>query len=182
MRVIAGKFKGTRLFSPKNNLIRPTSDRVREFIFSCLFDVNNKMVLDLFAGTGAFGIEAISRGAKNAVFVDSAGASVELLSKNLEKVKIKAPVYRTRAEQFLKNALKDELKFDIIFCDPPYAYMDIHKIADVVLKNQILDKENGIFIYESSNKTISADLVGFEQFKEKTMGDTRINLYKTYGK
>jgi 16S rRNA (guanine966-N2)-methyltransferase len=181
MRVIAGKFKGTRLFSPKNNLVRPTSDRVREFVFSCLFDVNNAIVLDLFAGTGAFGIEAMSRGAREAVFVDSAGASIELLNKNLEKVKLKAPVYRTRAEQFLKSALMDEKKFDIIFCDPPYAYKDINKIAEAVLSNQLIETENGILIYESSAKTASPELYGFELFKEKTMGDTRINLYKTNG-
>ena len=179
MRIIAGQFKGARLYSPKNNLVRPTSDRVREFIFSYLGpDVQGAMVLDLFAGTGAFGIEAISRGAKESFFVDVSTASIELTSKNSDKVGISAKTFRMRAEQYLKKAIEQNRVFDIIFCDPPYNYNRIEKIMSTILSLDLLEKKNGLIIYESSSKNPVLPVDGFFVAKEKQMGDTQITVYK----
>ena len=107
MRIIAGQFKGTRLFSPKNKLVRPTSDRVREFIFSYLGpDVKGKTVLDLFAGTGAFGFEAISRGCTESIFVDMSSTCIDLVKRNSEKLGVDVVIFRMRAEKYLKQDRK----------------------------------------------------------------------------
>ncbi len=114
MRVIAGTHKGRRLVAPKG--ARPTSDRVREALFSILGDVEGTRVLDLFAGSGALGIEALSRGAATATFVDDDAAAVRTVKRNLEG----ADVRRQDAIRFLGSASRDAREYDLVFLDPPY--------------------------------------------------------------
>ena len=122
MRVIAGVHGGRRLRAPAGLDTRPTSDRVREALFSVLgAEVEGARVLDLFAGSGALGIEALSRGAAEATFVDAAEASVRCVRSNLEALGLRAEVRRGDAAAFLKSASVRGHVYDLVFLDPPYS-------------------------------------------------------------
>ncbi|NIA29283.1 MAG: 16S rRNA (guanine(966)-N(2))-methyltransferase RsmD [Actinobacteria bacterium] len=177
MRIIAGRYKGTRLFTPHGNWMRPTSDRVREFIFSRLADsVVSARVLDLFAGTGSFGLEALSRGADKVSFVDRSSRAIQVLQKNINKIKVSADVYRMHETLFLKNAANERLSFDLIFCDPPYHYNDFGNVATLVFDSKIISP-GGMLIYESSSRRQTPDAPGFTVEKEKILGDTKVTFF-----
>jgi 16S rRNA (guanine966-N2)-methyltransferase len=121
VRVIAGRYGGRRLQAPAGAATRPTSDRVREALFSILGDrVDDARVLDLFAGSGALGIEALSRGAGDATFVDSAPAAVAALRANLAALGAHAEVVRADALRWLRTASAAARQYDLVFLDPPY--------------------------------------------------------------
>jgi 16S rRNA (guanine(966)-N(2))-methyltransferase RsmD len=120
VRVIAGRFGGRRLSAPRGALTRPTADRVREALFSVLGDLEGARVLDLFAGSGALGIEALSRGAAEVTFVDSAPAALRALRDNLTALDLEAEVRRADARGFLRGARKTGRQYDLVFLDPPY--------------------------------------------------------------
>jgi 16S rRNA (guanine966-N2)-methyltransferase len=122
MRVIAGTHGGRELVAPKGRATRPTSDRVREALFSILGDVSDLRVLDLFAGSGALAIEALSRGAAEATLVDSAGAAISAIKRNLESLGIDAEVARQPAARFLQAASRGPRQYDLVFLDPPYRH------------------------------------------------------------
>jgi 16S rRNA (guanine966-N2)-methyltransferase len=122
MRVIAGTHGGRELIAPKGRATRPTSDRVREALFSILGDVGDLRVLDLFAGSGALGIEALSRGAAQATLVDSARSAVAAIRRNLEALGLEAEVVSHPAARFLGAALRDGRQYDLVFLDPPYRH------------------------------------------------------------
>jgi len=123
MRVIAGRLGGRRLTAPRGRVTRPTSDRVREALFATLADVRGTSVLDLFAGSGALGIEALSRGASRAVFVEHDAAALRVLTHNLRALAIEeaaAEVRRGDALRALQSARTREETYDLLFIDPPY--------------------------------------------------------------
>jgi 16S rRNA (guanine966-N2)-methyltransferase len=121
VRIVAGRWGGRRLTSPKGAAVRPTADRVREALFSILGDfVQDARVLDLFAGSGALGLEALSRGAAQATFVDSAAASVAAVRANLEALGGEAEVRRGDALRFLDAAKGQTRQYDLVLLDPPY--------------------------------------------------------------
>jgi 16S rRNA (guanine966-N2)-methyltransferase len=121
MRVIAGRYGGRRLQAPPGEGTRPTSDRVREALFSVLgARVEGARVLDLFAGSGALGIEALSRGAAEATFVDSAPTAIRAVRANLEALGAEAQVRRADARRFLGSASAAARQYDLVFLDPPY--------------------------------------------------------------
>ena len=121
MRVIAGRYRGRRLQAPPGDATRPTSDRVREALFSVLAArVSGARVLDLFAGSGALGIEALSRGAAEATFVDTAPAALRAIRANLDAIGVTADVRRADARRFLGSASAAARHYDLVFLDPPY--------------------------------------------------------------
>jgi 16S rRNA (guanine(966)-N(2))-methyltransferase RsmD len=122
MRVVAGRFGGRSLVAPRGRGTRPTSDRVREALFSVLGPdlVEGARVLDLFAGSGALGIEALSRGAEAATFVDDAAAAIRAIAANLQAVDARAEVRRSDALRFLHAARQSAAQYDLVFLDPPY--------------------------------------------------------------
>jgi 16S rRNA (guanine966-N2)-methyltransferase len=121
MRVVAGAYGGRRLAAPDGNATRPTSDRVREALFSVLgTSVQGARVLDLFAGSGALGIEALSRGAASAVFVDRAPRAISAVRANLAALGIDADVRRIEARAWLRTASARSEAYDLVFLDPPY--------------------------------------------------------------
>ena len=121
MRVVAGACGGRRLIAPRGDVTRPTSDRVREALFSVLGpSVQGARVLDLFAGSGALGIEALSRGAAAAVFVDRAPRAIEVVRANLAGLGIEAEVRRMEARSWLRTAFARADAYDLVFLDPPY--------------------------------------------------------------
>ena len=145
MRVITGTARGRKLMEPKDMSVRPTTDMVKEAIFSIVqFDVPGRRVLDLFAGTGQLGIEALSRGARECVFVDNNPASLRLVQKNLEICGMKAPVVRSDAVSFLAGGGK----FDLVFIDPPYTKGLYEKVLYSAFEFDILTN-GGIILVES---------------------------------
>jgi 16S rRNA (guanine966-N2)-methyltransferase len=122
MRVIAGTHGGRELIAPKGRATRPTSDRVREALFSILGDIGGLRVLDLFAGSGALGIEALSRGAQAATLVDSGAPAVATIRRNLTALELDAEVVRQPVSRFLQAAWRDARQYDLVFLDPPYRH------------------------------------------------------------
>ncbi|HWF33747.1 MAG TPA: 16S rRNA (guanine(966)-N(2))-methyltransferase RsmD [Solirubrobacteraceae bacterium] len=122
MRVIAGAHGGRVLSAPRGRATRPTSDRVREAVFSILGDVSGLSVLDLYAGSGALAIEALSRGAVSATLVDSAPAAIAAIRRNLTALGVEAEVRRGDARTFLRAASRSAPQYDLVFLDPPYRH------------------------------------------------------------
>lgn len=173
MRVVAGELGGRRLHAPAGGRTRPTADKVREALFSILGDVSGLRVLDLFAGSGALGIEALSRGAAEATFVDRAGPAVAAIRRNLEDLGLEGEVHRRDVVRFLKAAA-GEPPFDLVFCDPPYdsatalAGMLAERLPPVLT-------ESALTVTESDKR---APLVlPFPLLRERSYGDTRLAVY-----
>jgi 16S rRNA (guanine966-N2)-methyltransferase len=122
MRVIAGAHGGRSLTAPRGRSTRPTSDRVREALFSILGDLYGADVLDLYAGSGALAIEALSRGAASATLVDSAPAAIASIRRNLAALGLEARVHRADARAFLRAASRSSPQYDLVFLDPPYRH------------------------------------------------------------
>jgi 16S rRNA (guanine966-N2)-methyltransferase len=122
MRVIAGAYGGRALTAPRGRETRPTSDRVREAVFSILGDLSGLAVLDLYAGSGALAIEALSRGAASATLVDSAPAAIAAIRRNLADLGLEAEVRRGEARAFLRAASRSAPQYDLVFLDPPYRH------------------------------------------------------------
>jgi len=169
LRVVAGEFKGRTLHAPRGASVRPTSDKVRGAIFNVLGHVDGLHVLDLFAGTGALGIEALSRGAADATFVDTDPGPVE---RNLAAVGVEAPVHRLDALRFLANS---DHRFDLVFADPPYSSAPSlgERLTDLL--PAVLSK-NARIVTES-DKRAPLDL-GFPLEFERDYGDTRIRVHR----
>ena len=122
MRVIAGSHGGRTLAAPRGQATRPTSDRVREALFSILGDISGAEVLDLYAGSGALAIEALSRGAASATLVDSAPAAIASVRRNLTALGLEARVRREDVRAFLRAASRSAPQYDLVFLDPPYRH------------------------------------------------------------
>lgn len=145
MRVIAGKFKGKKLTEFDNKGTRPTLDRVKESIFNVInFSIEGKVMVDLFAGTGALGIEALSRGASKVYFVDSNKKAVDVIKTNLKSLNIEANVFSGDYLQFLK---KLDTRVDIFLLDPPFKTDFALQAIDYIKKNELLS-DDGIIVWE----------------------------------
>ena len=151
MRVIAGKHKSKVLESLEGRNTRPTMDKVKEGIFNSLQEVHG-LGLDLFAGSGALGIEALSRGMEKVIFVDQNFKAVKVIQANLKQLDLRdqSEVYKNNADRALKALNKREIQFDYIFLDPPYNKGLIDKALEQIAEFNLL-KENGIIICEFSN-------------------------------
>lgn len=178
MRVITGKARGTVLKTPEGLQTRPTADRVKEALFSIIqFDVPGAKVLDLFGGSGQLGIEALSRGAKQAVFVDESDAACKLIRENLRRTKLErdARIIRSDYMAFL-NSCHD--KFDLIFLDPPYAEVFLENAIKRISEIDIL-QSGGIIVAERPlGKEILWDFPGFSRSKDYKYGNCLLTLFK----
>ena len=175
MRVITGTAKGRRLVEPKDAAVRPTTDMVKEAIFSIVqFDVPGRRVLDLFAGTGQLGIEAVSRGARECVFVDSSPASLALVRKNLEICQMQAQVVRSDALTYLSRCGK----FDLVFVDPPYAAGLYGDVLKSLFMFDILN-DGGIILVESPrNEPLPEADAPYERGRSYRYGKISLTVYK----
>ncbi len=156
MRVISGRAKGLRLKSPPSNRVRPALDKVKEAIFNILFDVSDARVLDLFAGTGSMGIEAISRGAKSAVFVESWNATADVIKKNLELCQFTSEgvILRFTVERAIKALSKKGETFDLIFVDPPYDKDLVNKTLEQLADSNIMHKDTLLVVEHNPREPI----------------------------
>jgi len=178
MRIIAGTLKNSTLYLPKNKNTRPLKDMVRESIFNFLmhsnkipFQLEKSIVLDLFAGTGSFGLECISRKAEKVYFVENDKYAIQFLKKNIDKLQVqkKTKILNKNVFDILKKKNVFESKLNLIFCDPPFKKSNIEKIVESIFINDLL-KKNGIIILHRNKIT-----------KEKLPNYLKIIDERTYG-
>lgn len=177
MRIISGIYSGRVLSSKIPEGTRPTTDMAREALFNSLNNIitfENIRVLDLFAGTGAIGIEALSRGALLSVFIESGFKQIQTIKSNLEILKInssQAKIIKRKVLDFLTST-KDEEKYDLIFADPPYKLNEYSSILEIISDKKILNLE-GLIVLEMTDAKIPAIPESMEVFKEKKYGTTK---------
>jgi 16S rRNA (guanine966-N2)-methyltransferase len=175
MRVIAGQWGGRRLQAPSGAATRPTSDRVREALFSVLGTrVEGARVLDLFAGSGALGIEALSRGAADATFVDSAPAAIRVLKANLEALGATADVRRADVRRFLGAASAAARQYDLVFLDPPYRLAG--RLGGELTASLPTVLAPGAAVVAESDRRAPLEL-GLPILDERRYGDTLIRIH-----
>ena len=179
MRVVAGKYKGFILQSPKSNTSRPTDNKVKEAIFVMLYPFRNKFsALDLFSGTGQMGIEFLSRGAREVTFNERNSSTFSILNKNIEKVKASnVSVDRLDFKKALKKYRDCGSSFDYIFLDPPYEGDLVKQSVKLILEYELLTNE-GIIITESDKELDFSDMGELTLIKEKSYGRKQVNIYK----
>jgi 16S rRNA (guanine966-N2)-methyltransferase len=172
VRIVAGVYGGRRIEAPRGRSTRPTSDRVREALFSILGPIEGVRVLDLFAGSGALGMEALSRGAVEAVFVDSDPRAVAVVRRNLAAVGADAPVHTRDAFAWLEHA---DTTFDLVFADPPYSSASrmAGRLSDLLPP---LLTDSSLTVTESDKR--DPLLLTLPLIDERTYGDTRIAIHR----
>jgi 16S rRNA (guanine966-N2)-methyltransferase len=184
MRVISGSAKGRRLFSPKGKDIRPTSDRVKEAIFNIIGPrIYNTNIIDVFAGTGSLGIEALSRGATHAFFIDSKREAIGLIRKNLDATGLanNATIINADAGKAVKRLISDGVDAEVIFLDPPYrisvSYLNavIESLASYVLAI------GGLLILEHASRSEPPRFENLEIASMRVYGDTAVTIYEKKG-
>lgn len=178
MRVITGKARGVQLKTPEGMLTRPTADRVKEALFSIInFDLPGAAVLDLFGGTGQLGIEALSRGANSAVFVDQREDACKIIRENLRRTKLESQGRVVRSD-YLDYLRRSKEKFDIILLDPPYAEVFLENALKCITEIDIL-KTDGIIVAERPvEKELPFEFEGFTRSKDYKYGKTLLTIYR----
>ena len=178
MRVITGKARGVVLKTPEGMATRPTTDRVKEALFSIIqFDIPGCRVLDLFGGTGQLGIEALSRGASGAVFVDAAETACKLIRENLRRTKLEADATVIRSD-YMDYLRRCRDKFDMIFLDPPYAEVFLENSLKCITEIDIL-QTNGIIVAERPvEKDLPWDYPGLLRSKDYKYGKTLLTVFR----
>ena len=181
MRIIGGKYKGRKIRSVKGTKTRPTAERTREAIFNIIvFQVPGARVLDLFAGTGAFGIEALSRGAQSAVFIDSSDQSISVLRENLAGLPHKSPTKVIQWDLFRNlNCLHSPAPvIDLVFMDPPYNKNLIRPTLGHLHSSQCLADDSRIIVEHSHRESGFADQLPFEIVDRRKYGKTLVSFFK----
>ena len=178
MRVISGKARGVQLKTPDGMKTRPTADRVKEALFSILqFELPGARVLDLFGGTGQLGIEAISRGARSAVFVDMGNEACRLIKENLRRAKMETEG-QVICSDYLQYLSKCRDSFDIILLDPPYAEVFLENSLKKISEIDILQSSGIIVAEHPVEKQLSATFDGLTHMKDYKYGKTVLSLYR----
>jgi 16S rRNA (guanine966-N2)-methyltransferase len=181
VRIIGGKFKGRKLRSVRGTLARPTSDRTREAIFNIVaFQLQDVRVLDLFAGTGALGIEALSRGAQSAVFIDISKASLSILRENLAGLSVEGitRVIRWDLAANLDCLISKPRAFDLIFMDPPYNKNLIMPALGHLHTSQTLDSDALVIVEHSRREPVEPDPLPFDIVDHRHYGKTLVSFLK----
>lgn len=187
VRILGGKLKGRNVAGSKKILtsdsdeLRPTSSKVRESIFNILrTEIEDANFLDLYAGTGAVGIEALSRGAANVVFVEKSEVLSGTIEDHMRRLgqEDKTRVVRQTAEAFLIKASEKNPNFDIIFIDPPYASEEVGKVLPLIAEPGIMKNGGTILVEHSSRKILPEEITGIRKIKTYRYGDTTVTLYR----
>ena len=182
MRIISGELKGSTLNLPKTKNTRPLKDLVRESIFNLLthsnkisFKIEKSNVLDLFSGTGAFGLECLSRKAEKVLFVEKERNATIILKKNIKKLRLenKTKIFANDVFKIIKKNIFFSSKFDLIFCDPPFKNSNIKNLIEIIFSKKIL-KEKGIIILHRYKNTSDKFPNFFETLDEREYGISKI--------
>lgn len=185
MRVIAGQFKGKRLKAPPGKNTRPITDMIKESLFNVLGDkVSGSIFLDLFAGSGSVGIEALSRGAEKVIFIDNNAMALKTIKQNISNCRINEgfEIYRNDVFKALEMLNRRERKFDLIYIDPPFTNT---KIFDEVMKtidNISILKQQGLLVIRTHRKLVLTNkLVNLEPYRSNIYGESVLHYYRIYG-
>ncbi|MAI25336.1 MAG: 16S rRNA (guanine(966)-N(2))-methyltransferase RsmD [Spirochaeta sp.] len=179
LRIVAGTFRGRKLASPPEG-VRPTSDRVRESLFSRLGDLSGSIVLDLFAGTGALGLESISRGATELVCVDQAAGSIATIKKNADRLGLGTEIQciRAPAHTAIRRLHSEGRHFDLVFLDPPYADVElVPGTLEQLLECDLLSPGAPVVVEGPRNPALELPVKGFEVEEARRYGDTVVTWF-----
>ena len=179
MRIIGGKYKSRVLIEFDGAAVRPTADRVKESLFNILFlKIRGARVLDLFSGSGALGLECLSREAAEVVFNDLSKNSVEILKRNMKALKIAPNVENNKVYNFDFKTCLGAVNgtFDLIFIDPPYAFDYGEEALEIIAKKGLLS-ENGIAVFERDRK-MEKSIAGLEKYDERKYGKTWLTFLR----
>jgi 16S rRNA (guanine(966)-N(2))-methyltransferase RsmD len=171
MRIIAGSHRGRRIAAPKGRDTRPTSDRVRENAFNLIGPVDGADVLDLFAGSGALGLEARSRGAASATFVEADRDACRVIDANLEKLGLRGTVL---CQDVLRALAQERRRYDLVLCDPPYDFDG----AKLEPRLATLLEDDGLLVWESSSRVPPPQVQGLEVRTSRAYGSARLTLFE----
>lgn len=181
MRVIAGKAKGRKLQAPPGLNTRPITDMIKEALFNVLQPhVLNSDFLDLYAGSGSVGIEALSRGAANAVFVDNGFQAIKIIHDNLNKCGLQGEVYRNDVFDFLTRMVRHKRTFDIIYADPPFTQETLFERTLYALDNHELLNPGGVIIIRVSRNTeFPVRLNWIKKHRKNIYGESALYFYRS---
>ena len=179
MRIVGGKYRHRLIIYPDDmEHTRPTKDRIREAIFSALGDISNANALDLYAGSGAMGLEALSRGAKKCAFVDVSPIAIETIKGNLDNLKITPEEYILIKDKDI-NALERfktlNQKFDLVFLDPPYEQGQYQQIMDLLISKDLLSEHATIVI--EANRDVNLENIEYQKKKDYHYGEIKVFIY-----
>jgi len=177
MRVIAGDFKGKRISAVKGDNTRPTTDKIKENVFNVMGQFfNGGRALDLFAGSGNLGIEALSRGMDHAVFIDTNLNAIKVIKENISSLKLQdqTEVYRNDASRALQVLAKKDAKFDLIFLDPPYGKISITELLDRIVENDLLNDEGLIMCEYGEGMNVRYNASSLKEIKHEVYGTIEI--------
>ncbi len=172
MRIISGSHRGHRIAAPKGRDTRPTSDRVRENAFNLIGPVDDAAVIDLFAGSGAMGLEALSRGAASCVFVESDRDACRTVNANLDKLRLHATVL---CQDALRALAQERREYDLVLCDPPYGFEALDRLAPHLAR---VLAQDGLLVYESAGRADPPEIPGLEIRTSRKYGATRLTLFQ----
>ncbi len=176
MRIIAGTAGGRRIVAPDTRETRPATDRVREAVFSAIGSwVEEARVLDLYAGSGSFGLEALSRGAKTAMFVENGQKALEALRHNIESIKLGGSIVSSTVQRFLQRS---EGEFDLIFIDPPWSMSTFELEADLAILNALLASQGELILSRRHTDLVPEAPKTWRVATDRRYGDTRIVRYE----
>jgi len=181
MRVVAGERKGTPLKAIAGTTTRPTTDKVKESIFNIIGPFfEGGIVLDLFAGSGGLGIEALSRGAERAIFIEKDRKAFQMLKENIQKCRYeeKAELYCTDASRAVKALLKRDIQIDYVFVDPPYKKLEYYNFVSLLAEGGKLSQDAIIVCEHSSEVHLSKEFGPYVLVREETYGNTNISIYR----
>src|SRR5699024_166736 len=182
MRVISGEHRGIKLHSVPGKNTRPTSDKIKESLFNIIgqYFAGGKF-LDLFAGSGGLGIEAISRGMDYGIFTEKRNAAIKTINQNVQKIRAedKIKVYRKDAFKALNRFADEKYVFKLILIDPPYHFKDVHKYIDEIMEGNLIE-EDGLIVYEHDSKVPAPIHNNLEKVREAMYGTTAITIYKKH--
>jgi 16S rRNA (guanine966-N2)-methyltransferase len=171
LRIIAGTHRGQRIAAPKGRDTRPTSDRVRENAFNLIGPVDDAEVLDLFAGSGAMGLEALSRGARHTTFVEHDRDACRIIKGNLEKLKVPGTVLCQDAPRVVAA---ERRRYDLVLCDPPYNF-DRSRLAPHLAR---LLTDQGLLVWETSGRLEAPEVPGLRERTTRRYGSARLTLFE----
>jgi 16S rRNA (guanine966-N2)-methyltransferase len=183
MRIISGKYKGRKLQSSNDLRIRPTTDRVKEFIFNILQDFpENKIVIDIFSGSGSLGLEALSRGATKVFFVDNSPASIEILKTNLQNIKLTDNDYEIILSDALNISQHISHPIDLLLLDPPFIYPEIQQLLNHIFESDFVTDQSMLVIEHEISNPIEQDSDRYEIIKQKKFGRSLVSFLIKKGK
>ncbi|MFC1538390.1 16S rRNA (guanine(966)-N(2))-methyltransferase RsmD [Candidatus Latescibacterota bacterium] len=178
MRIIAGRFRGKKIKAPKGLATRPVLARVREALFNVIGDIEGTRVLDLYAGTGAVGIEALSRGAKSLVAVEKGYSQYRTIKENLSVMGIEAKVFRVKVNTALEKLSIAGEKFDFVFADPPYESGLASKAVESVFERGLISESGIMAVTVRKKEDLPTEGGTYTMVFDRSYGDTRLAIYK----